>query len=274
MLLRNSGKDDKRKERYENIKRTLKEKPSDVAALWKYFQQWYPGYDPDGIAPQVEAVIAQQERRTENKQQAETQRIREQNEHFKTYRDKLRALTNVTTERLLPRPFEWVKIRAESYSVSQRPITRKQFDMFINSGGYTQKQWWTTDGWEAAQKGWEFHKGDWYTVEAWKQPYHDERWSKNPDAPIIGISWHEAVAFTLWLSDFTGEKISIPTVKQWALAANTRAIQMHKELEWARSGKIEDPNSAVAISKQYEKGIPHRPYQRQFQTSFRAIRAK
>ena len=39
------------------------------------------------------------------------------------------------------------------------------------------------------------------------------------EQPVVGISWYEAVAFCLWLSDVTGEKVMLPTEDQWQYAA-------------------------------------------------------
>ena len=36
---------------------------------------------------------------------------------------------------------------------------------------------------------------------------------------MVGVSWFEAVAFCLWLSEVTGEKIMLPTEDQWQYAA-------------------------------------------------------
>jgi formylglycine-generating enzyme required for sulfatase activity len=36
---------------------------------------------------------------------------------------------------------------------------------------------------------------------------------------VVGVSWYEAVAFCLWLTDVTGENIMLPTEAQWQYAA-------------------------------------------------------
>ncbi|MBZ0275303.1 MAG: formylglycine-generating enzyme family protein, partial [Anaerolineae bacterium] len=37
--------------------------------------------------------------------------------------------------------------------------------------------------------------------------------------PVVGVSWYEAVAFCLWLSKVSGERIMLPTEPQWQRAA-------------------------------------------------------
>ena len=54
----------------------------------------------------------------------------------------------------------------------------------------------------------------------WTQPryWDDSRWD-GADYPVVGVSWYEAVAFCLWLSETTGENIILPTEQQWQRAA-------------------------------------------------------
>ncbi|HUS71557.1 MAG TPA: SUMF1/EgtB/PvdO family nonheme iron enzyme [Sedimentisphaerales bacterium] len=57
------------------------------------------------------------------------------------------------------------------------------------------------------------HKGSWM-FEEW-----DLGWDLNhPKQPVVRISWKEAVAFCRWLSDKTGQKVSLPTEAQWEWA--------------------------------------------------------
>jgi toxoflavin biosynthesis protein ToxD len=37
--------------------------------------------------------------------------------------------------------------------------------------------------------------------------------------PQVGVSWYEAAAFCLWLSEKTGHKVDLPTEAQWERAA-------------------------------------------------------
>jgi formylglycine-generating enzyme required for sulfatase activity len=127
---------------------------------------------------------------------------------------------------LLPAPFAWVEIPGgrgtmktnqsgvtltiptEKYWISKYPITNAQFARFIEAGGYSTQRWWTAAGWEQRQK------------DKWTEPrfWMDTQWN-SAEQPVVGVSWYEAVAFCLWLSKTTGERIMLPTEDQWQYAA-------------------------------------------------------
>lgn len=127
---------------------------------------------------------------------------------------------------LMPVPFAWMeipggygtmrvnsfnlslKIPRENYCISKYPITNAQYDKFMEAGGYREERWWTPYGWIARQEH------DWTEPRFWQ----DTKWNGS-EQPVIGVSWFEAVAFCLWLSETTGETIMLPTESQWQYAA-------------------------------------------------------
>jgi len=145
----------------------------------------------------------------------------------------------MNTSDILPAPFEWIAIpegrtvieygewsldtatqqyeftlnatqvfKVEAFTIAKYPVTNAQFAAFIAAGGYDNESWWTHEGWRQRRK-----KG-WTTPRYWA----DARWNA-ADHPVVGVSWYEAVAFTLWLSATTGEAITLPTEAQWQRAA-------------------------------------------------------
>ncbi len=116
--------------------------------------------------------------------------------------------TRPTSLNLMPAPFAWIDIPGKGYSIAKYPITNAQFARFIEADGYNQKKWWTDVGW--AQR--EEHK--------WTQPRYwtASEWN-GAERPVVGVSWYDSVAFCLWLSEVTREKIMLPTEDQWQYAA-------------------------------------------------------
>jgi formylglycine-generating enzyme required for sulfatase activity len=113
-----------------------------------------------------------------------------------------------TSLSLLPAPFDWIEIPKKGYRIAKYPITNAQFRKFIEAGGYTNQQWWTAAGWKQREK------------DNWAEPryWNDAKWNGDTH-PVVGVSWYESVAFCLWLSETTGEKIMLPTEDQWQYAA-------------------------------------------------------
>lgn len=132
-----------------------------------------------------------------------------------------------TVHETLGSPFDWIDIPegntsltpggylieetvfdVPAFSIAKYPVTNAHFAKFIEAGGYTQFQWWTSTAWQVKEK------------ERWTEPryWKDSQWNK-PDYPVVAISWFEALAFCLWLRDVTGEYIMLPTEQQWQRAA-------------------------------------------------------
>lgn len=160
---------------------------------------------------------------------------------------------------LLPAPFAWIEIPGgqgtmktnessvtlaiptERYWIAKYPVTNGQFRLFVEAGGYREERWWTKAGWEAKLNGWGWDQktGQWVeTGKPWVEPryWQDGQWN-GAEQPVVGVSWYESVAFCLWLSEVTGEKVSLPTEAQWQYAAqgkDGRAYPWGKEWDATR----------------------------------------
>lgn len=135
---------------------------------------------------------------------------------------------NNSIAQLLPPPFAWKAIPAGSvalekggyildkgqtfdvppFAIAQYPITNSQFAKFIEAGGYTDRTYWTNNGWQRKEE------------KNWTGPrYLDDAEWNGADYPVVGVSWYEALAFCQWLSAATSENITLPTEQQWQRAA-------------------------------------------------------
>jgi hypothetical protein len=138
-----------------------------------------------------------------------------------------------TSLELLPAPFAWIDIPAgkvtlvegyfdgsyikkgqkqtfdvPAFQIAKYPLTNAQFRLFVEADGYAKPEWWTDEGW-AKRK-----------TEGWTEPRFWQETTLNQDNyPVVGMSWFEVVAYGLWLSEATGEAISLPTEQQWQWAA-------------------------------------------------------
>lgn len=49
--------------------------------------------------------------------------------------------------------------------------------------------------------------------------YWEDKNLNGPTQPVVGVTWHNAVAFTRWLTQVTGQPHRLPTEAQWEAAA-------------------------------------------------------
>jgi len=101
----------------------------------------------------------------------------------------------------------WVNSGSESLHVSKYPITVCQYASFVYADdGYTNDDNWTI------------------SIES--KEWHNSRKAKPllpelSNAPIINISWYDAVAFCTWLSRKCNETIRLPSEEEWIQYINT-----------------------------------------------------
>jgi formylglycine-generating enzyme required for sulfatase activity len=99
-------------------------------------------------------------------------------------------------------------VHLPAFRITRYPVTNALYRHFIIAGGYTTQRWWTEQGWRESQ-----HK-------SWTKPYYWDDTRFNGDLqPVVGVSWYEAAAFCMWLSDHLEASITLPTDAQWESAA-------------------------------------------------------
>ena len=123
-------------------------------------------------------------------------------------------------------PFEWChvpagpflygedkrKLELPAFAMAKYPITYKQFQVFIDDGGFTDDRWW--DG--LAQR---FTEPD------------DQRW-KIDDHPRERVRWYDTMAFCRWLSARLGASHDLKQVDNWA-------VRLPTEFEWEKAARGE-----------------------------------
>jgi formylglycine-generating enzyme required for sulfatase activity len=177
----------------------------------------------------------------------------------------------VTSANLMPAPFAWIAIpsgkvtleegghipkggqtfNVPAFQITKYPITNGQFAKFIEAGGYQEMRWWTKFGWGQRE------------TQKWTEPAFWKIGTVNGEMqPVVGVSWFEAVAFCLWLSDVTSEKIMLPTEQQWQRAAqgdDGRIYPWGNEWNWKLCNTGYTGASLPTPVKHYE-GLGDSPY--------------
>ncbi|HIP83005.1 MAG TPA: hypothetical protein EYH19_05450, partial [Desulfocapsa sulfexigens] len=126
-------------------------------------------------------------------------------------------------------------VEIKSFRISRYPITNRQYKCFIDYGGYQEERYWETD----AARNWlsggisddklikTYPKELRATIRKWLEDdterslprfWNETRWN-NPNHPVVGVCWFEAMAFCKWLSEQEGVEVRLPCEEEWEYAA-------------------------------------------------------
>jgi len=105
-------------------------------------------------------------------------------------------------------------ISVDAFGLARFPVTNALYAEFITAGGYTNGDYWTPEGW-----AWRIQ-----TQRTQPNPWTDPKFVGN-DRPVVGITWFEAIAFTRWAAQVTGQPIRFPTEAEWEWAARADHVR-------------------------------------------------
>ncbi len=97
-------------------------------------------------------------------------------------------------------------VKVEPFYLARYPVTNYQFRLFAE-GDYNNDAYWTPAGIE-----WRMRTGQRRGL------IYDPVWGID-NRPVVGVTWHEAIAYTRWLSKQTGKAFRLPSEAEWELAA-------------------------------------------------------
>lgn len=98
------------------------------------------------------------------------------------------------------------KVILNSFHIDRTEVTNEDFSKFINAGGYTNDANWSGDGLR-------FRNDNGLNTQNARPSYWDDTRFNQPQQPVVGISWYEAVAYATW----KGRRLA--TEAEWEYAA-------------------------------------------------------
>jgi hypothetical protein len=131
--------------------------------------------------------------------------------------------------------------------MGRNPVTVQEFARFVRGAGYDDTKW-------------RHHFGDQYYKYGWRAPLSWDEQKLIPNAPVTGISWHEAMAYCRWLTaelqrDSEDIIARLPTELEWTLAATGEKARAASS-RGKRSVRL-IPNAPVGIFPEHRGPYGH-----------------
>ena len=98
------------------------------------------------------------------------------------------------------------ELELPAYRLSRYPVTNVQYQAFVDIGGYSEKRFWSADGWA------------WREEEGVSAPEDYDGYTLM-NHPRVGVCWHEAAAFCRWLTTQVPYEVRLPRAAEWEKGA-------------------------------------------------------
>jgi formylglycine-generating enzyme required for sulfatase activity len=139
-------------------------------------------------------------------------------------------------------PAHWVRVG--DFLIGQHEVTNKEYLAFVEATGKHFPEW--------MEPGSKYHH----------QTGADDFYKKlgpalyNPDHPVVGVSWHDAVKYCDWLSQNSPVKYRLPAEAEWELAA--RGGKTEIKYSWG-NGSPQLTHGGNVGDESLKKAIPDLP---------------
>ena len=101
-----------------------------------------------------------------------------------------------------------LRVPEMNVALGKYPVTVREYQDFVDLGGYEKERYWDEDGWAERTKG------------EWREPGGWEKQIDHATRPVTYVSWWQARAYCRWREEMTGIPFRLPTEAEWQQAAS------------------------------------------------------
>ena len=107
------------------------------------------------------------------------------------------------------------KLFLHAHFIGRAPVTVAQFEAFVQATGYQTTAEQYGHGYNLVDNQWKEVKGA-----HWRAPHGSENIVRQKSAhPVTLVSWYDALAFCVWVTDVTQCRVYLPSEAEWEQAA-------------------------------------------------------
>jgi ergothioneine biosynthesis protein EgtB len=126
------------------------------------------------------------------------------------------------------------KVYLQNFEIATNPVTNGEYLEFINSGGYTNFNYWHDEGWHWINNNKISSPLYWHLIEGkWHEYDLSGLEELKPDRPVKHISFYEAFAYAEW------KGMRLPTEFEWEVAS--QQFEWGQLWEWTNSAYLPYP---------------------------------